>query len=259
MTVTEHDVHVTEHADGGSAAGTRGKILALLLRRPDSTAAELAEALELTSAGVRRHLENLAEESLVETLRRPARGRGRPARAWRLTARGRGLRGDSNGQLALDALEALREAGGSEAVYRFAERRFSAIVDEIAPADGPEDVQRVAQDLAAALTAAGYEATVEDSVAGVQLCQHHCPVWDVAAQCPELCAAEQDVLEVKLGTHVQRLATLAVGNCACTTNIPTAAIHQPAETENASASVVRSTAAPARVTEENTNRKDEVQ
>lgn len=258
MTLTEHDVHSAEHPVSGAAAGTREKILALLLRRPDSTAAELAETLELTSAGVRRHLENLAEESLVETLRRPARGRGRPARAWRLTARGRGLRGDSNGQLALDALEALRDAGGSDAVYRFAERRFSAIVEKIAPAEGPEDVQRVAEELAAALTAAGYEATVEDSVAGVQLCQHHCPVWDVAAQCPELCAAEQDVLEVKLGTHVQRLATLAVGNCACTTNIPTAAMHHAAEADPQSAPAARSAAAPARAGEK-TNRKDEVQ
>lgn len=240
MTVVENDAHIGEQADGASSLGTRQKILALLLRHPDSTAAEIADALALTSAGVRRHLENLAEESLVETIRRPARGRGRPARAWRLTARGRGLRGDSNGQLALDALQALRDVGGSDAVYRFAQQRFSALVDGIEPAHDADDVPRVAAELAAALTHAGYEATVEDSVAGVQLCQHHCPVWDVAAQCPELCAAEQDVLEVKLGTHVQRLATLAVGNCACTTNIPT--------TESA----------PARAVRAQSTRKDEV-
>lgn len=202
--------------------GTRENILGLLLRHPDSTAAEVAETLALTPTAVRRHLENLAEESLVETIRRPARSRGRPARAWRLTARGRGFRGDSNGQLALDALEALRAAGGSEAVYRFAVSRFESLVEGVRPAEGPEEVRRVAGELASTLSDAGYEATVDDSIAGVQLCQHHCPVWDVASRCPELCAAEQDVLEVKLGTHIQRLATLAVGNCACTTNIPVA-------------------------------------
>lgn len=207
---------------GDAGAGTREKVLGHLLRHPDSTAAEVAQALSLTPTAVRRHLENLAEESLVETIRRPAGGRGRPARAWRITARGRGLRGDSNGQLALGALEALREAGGSEAVYNFASRRFEALVADVEPASGPDDVERAARDLATALSEAGYEATVDESIAGVQLCQHHCPVWDVASNCPELCAAEQDVLEVKLGTHIQRLATLAVGNCACTTNIPVA-------------------------------------
>lgn len=213
--VAEH-----EHEHG---TGTREKVLGLLLRHPDSTAAEVAEALALTPTAVRRHLEILAEESLVETVRRPAKSRGRPARAWRLTARGRGLHGDSNGQLALDALEALRAAGGSEAVYRFAFSRFEALVEDIRPAESPEEVRGVARELASTLSAAGYEASVDDTVTGVQLCQHHCPVWDVASQCPELCAAEQDVLEVKLGTHIQRLATLAVGNCACTTNIPVAA------------------------------------
>lgn len=203
-----------------AGSGTRAKILGYLLRHPDSTAAEVAQTLSLTPTAVRRHLENLAEETLVETIRRPAKGRGRPARAWRLTARGRGLRGDSNGQLALGALQALREAGGSEAVYKFASSRFEALVSDVEPASGPDDVERAARDLAEALSDAGYEATVDESVAGVQLCQHHCPVWDVASHCPELCEAEQDVLEVKLGTHIQRLATLAVGNCACTTNIP---------------------------------------
>lgn len=240
MTVIAVNHQTGEHAEHSAGLGTRQKILALLLRHPDSTAAEIAAALALTPTGVRRHLENLAEESLVETLRRPARGRGRPARAWRLTARGREWRGDSNGQLALDALAELREVGGSDAVYRFAQRRFSSLVEGITPAQDVADVPRVAAEVAAALTHAGYEATVEDSVAGVQLCQHHCPVWDVAAQCPELCAAEQDVLEVKLGTHVQRLATLAAGNCACTTNIPT------------------TDSAPARADRARSTRKDEV-
>ena len=59
---------------------------------------------------------------------------------------------------------------------------------------------------------------------GLQICQHHCPVWNVASRFPELCAAEQEVVSEIVGTHVQRLATIAGGNCACTTNIPTGTV-----------------------------------
>ena len=56
--------------------------------------------------------------------------------------------------------------------------------------------------------------------AGGQLCQHHCPVAHVAAEFPQLCEAETRAFERLLGTHVQRLATIARGDAVCTTYIP---------------------------------------
>ena len=43
---------------------------------------------------------------------------------------------------------------------------------------------------------------------------------DVAEQFPELCEAEQQEMSEVLGTHVQRLATIVNGDCACTTHVP---------------------------------------
>ena len=54
----------------------------------------------------------------------------------------------------------------------------------------------------------------------MQLCQHHCPVAHVAAEFPELCEAETHAFAELLGTHVQRLATIARGDSACTTHVP---------------------------------------
>lgn len=54
----------------------------------------------------------------------------------------------------------------------------------------------------------------------MQICQHHCPVSHVAEEFPELCAAELEAFRELLGTHVQRLATIANGDCACTTHVP---------------------------------------
>ena len=74
-----------------------------------------------------------------------------------------------------------------------------------------------------ALTKAGYVATttrVGGPIHGVQICQHHCPVSHVAEEFPELCEAERQAMAEVLGTHVQRLATIVNGDCACTTHVP---------------------------------------
>jgi len=57
---------------------------------------------------------------------------------------------------------------------------------------------------------------------GQELCQHHCPIAHVAAEFPQLCEAETEALSKVLGTHVQRLATIAHGDGVCTTFIPSA-------------------------------------
>jgi predicted ArsR family transcriptional regulator len=74
--------------------------------------------------------------------------------------------------------------------------------------------------LADALTAEGYAASASTIASGGQLCQHHCPVAHVAAEFPQLCEAETAVISRLIGTHVQRLATIAHGDGVCTTHIP---------------------------------------
>ena len=61
---------------------------------------------------------------------------------------------------------------------------------------------------------------VSGPIHGIQLCQHHCPVSHVAEEFPELCETEREAFAEILGTHVQRLATIVNGDCACTTHVP---------------------------------------
>jgi predicted ArsR family transcriptional regulator len=83
--------------------------------------------------------------------------------------------------------------------------------------------------LAERLTADGYAAAAAPAPrrGGEQLCQHHCPVAHVAEQFPVLCEAETEVFARLLGTHVQRLATIAHGDGVCTTYIPDRAMPSP--------------------------------
>lgn len=209
----------------GARPDTRSAVRELLLERGALTAAEIGRTLGLTAAGVRRHLDHLAESGEVEAVRtRHAGTRGRPAKAFQVTAKGRRTADHGYDHLAVEALTALRRVGGSAAVTQFARDRIRSVIGHVRPAEDAADVQRAADEIAVALTGAGYATSVEEVGTGLQLCQHHCPVWNVASRFPELCEAEQDMVSEIVGSHVQRLATIAGGNCACTTNIPSGTV-----------------------------------
>lgn len=188
-----------------------------------STAAELAERLRLTPAGIRRHLAALSEDGEIEARDQRvygARGRGRPAKVFALTDRGRASFPQAYDQLALQAMQFLADQDGGESVRKLADARISAIEQRYHEllADDPD--LDPADALASALSEGGYVASTRPAAAGVQLCQHHCPVASVAEQFPELCEAETESFARLLGVHVQRLATIAHGDGVCTTHVP---------------------------------------
>jgi len=222
-----------KNADADSS--TRQRVASSILEYGPSTAAALAERLDLTAAAIRRHLDVLTERGLVEAREQRvygSRGRGRPAKVFALTDAGRQEFYSAYDELAISVLDYLREHAGPEAVTAFAERRiadaeqrYAQILAEAGPGTTP------AAALAAALTADGYVAASRPAGSGEQLCQHHCPVAHVAERFPELCEAETKAFARLLGVHVQRLATIAHGDGVCTTHIPHAVAKTASMTE----------------------------
>jgi predicted ArsR family transcriptional regulator len=210
-------------------APTRERVVRSILENGPSTAAALGRRLDLTPAAVRRHLDHLLATGSVEA-REPravsVRGRGRPAKVFALTESGHAHFDQQYDDLAVQALRFLAETGGEEAVKAFAERRVAFIEAEFADvAAAHPDLSR-AEALAQVFSSEGYAATarqlpvVNDQSAGEQLCQQHCPVSHVAHEFPQLCEAETEAISRVLGSHVQRLATIAHGDGVCTTCIP---------------------------------------
>jgi predicted ArsR family transcriptional regulator len=107
-------------------------------------------------------------------------------------------------------------------VSAFATEQVSALEERCraAMAGAGSDPLARAEALATALTTEGYAASASTIASGGQLCQHHCPVAHVAAEFPQLCEAETQVISRLVGIHVQRLATIAHGDGVCTTHIP---------------------------------------
>ena len=219
-----------------SSAPTRGQVARLILELGPSTAATLGGRLGLTPAAIRRHLDNLLAEGLIET--RTARtygnrGRGRPAKVFVITDAGRSAFEHAYDDLASNALRFLAETAGPEAISEFARRQVSDLERRYAPAVARGELASRVQALAEALSADGYAASAGPAPAiglghgagtglegsGAQLCQHHCPVAHVAAEFPQLCEAETEAFGRLLGTPVQRLATIAHGDGICTTHV----------------------------------------
>ena len=202
---------------------TRERVARSILDNGPSTAAALAERLDLTPAAVRRHLDQMLEEGAVEA-REPrtqaGRGRGRPAKTFALTEAGRDRFDQQYDDLAVQALRFLRETGGDDAVREFATRRAAFIADRFEGVRAEHPELGPAAILARIFTDEGYAASVRDLPVGEQLCQQHCPVSHVAHEFPQLCEAETTAISVVLGRHVQRLATIAHGDGVCTTCIP---------------------------------------
>jgi predicted ArsR family transcriptional regulator len=235
-----------EHGIPGIAGerSTRGQVARLLLELGPSTAATIGGRLGLTPAAIRRHLDNLIADGMIET--RTARtygnrGRGRPAKVFVITDAGRSAFEHAYDDLATSALRFLERTYGPQAVAEFArqqvaetERRYLPVVAQAG------DLRTRVQALTDALSADGYAAaagpapaintapaTAEAGIArgadvvgnGEQICQHHCPVAHVAAEFPQLCEAETEAFGRLLGTPVRRLATIAHGDGICTTHV----------------------------------------
>ncbi|MGC5346720.1 helix-turn-helix transcriptional regulator [Streptomyces sp. DT24] len=223
-----------------SDQSTRNRVARSILDHGPSTVTELAKRLGLTPAAVRRHLDALVTDGVVQAREQRvhgARTRGRPAKAFALTDSGRDAFDQSYDKLAADALRWIAETAGDEALVAFARARFAAQAETYRAAVEAAGPDGRAEALARALSADGYAATARSAPApqqGEQLCQHHCPVAHVAEQFPQLCEAETEFFSSLLGTHVQRLATLAHGDGVCTTFIPRGAAHPTPQTTTSS-------------------------
>ncbi|KUM33109.1 ArsR family transcriptional regulator [Arthrobacter sp. EPSL27] len=213
---------------------TRDRVLNAVLEHGPISAAELGDLLGFTPAAVRRHLDHLSRNGVIEVKRaaRAGAGAGRPARRYVLSSQGQSSLGNDYLDIATLALQRLGEMAGPDAVRQFAVERFGDMERRYAPeinAAGP-DITARAQALSEALSRDGFVASTASieakaplpaALSSVQLCQGHCPIQQLAAQFTVFCDVETDVFSRLVGVDVRRLSTLARGGHVCTTHIPT--------------------------------------
>jgi predicted ArsR family transcriptional regulator len=203
---------------------TRDQVARTILEGGPSTAAALAKKLAITPAGIRRHLDSLISEGVLSA-KNPyqsiERGRGRPSKVFVMTDAGREKFEHSYDDLAVAALKFMASKNGEHLVNEFATSRAEDLIrkgEHIKTSS--KSILEKTKALSKLLTKEGYSASTDKLGNGEEICQHHCPIAHVASEFPQLCEAETKAFSEILGTHVQRLATIAHGDGVCTTFIP---------------------------------------
>ena len=115
---------------------TRDAIARSILENGPSTASTLSKRLALTPAGIRRHLDLLVADGILEA-RDPrvasSRGRGRPSKVFVMTDSGRAQFEHSYDDLAVAALKFMATHSGHHLVTAFADSRAEDIERKATP------------------------------------------------------------------------------------------------------------------------------
>ncbi|MBM3906442.1 MAG: helix-turn-helix domain-containing protein [Gemmatimonadetes bacterium] len=195
--------------------GIRSDILVALRKEQPLTIKVLAARFGVTANALRRHLTDLVDAGLV-VYRREIRGQGAPVFAYSLSEAGEALFPRAYVDPLVDALEALREREGTEAVVRLFRRRWESLAESARPRLATLPMPERAQLLAELLAAEGYmsEAVAGDGTA-MTIRHHNCAVREIALRFPEVCSAEAEFIEAVLGSPVERRMHLKDGCSAC--------------------------------------------
>ncbi len=201
--------------------GTRAQALDLLLRRGRATVAELSDALGLTQGAVRRHLDRLRADGLIEIeLLRQEMGRPlyvyRPSRAAeeahahyeRLTERFV----QEVGHLGPSDLTGLSGGTLLQAVFDGVARR---VAEEHRAQVSGGDLQHRIKEVTEALRDEGILSDWAQTETGYALVNTACPYRRVADASHAACSMDRDVIERLLGAPVEQVGRLVDGETRC--------------------------------------------
>jgi DeoR family suf operon transcriptional repressor len=180
---------------------TRDAVLALLLRRGEATAADLASSLGVSVQAMRRHLRSLEDEALVEASTAVA-GPGRPTNHWRLTHRGQERFGDGSETFALGLLQSMAATLPADTVSNLMEQQAEEKARSYRRQIGSGPLEDRLERLTELRRAEGYVADLgpdpnaDPAHEAWVIREHHCSVMRIAEEFPQVC--DQELLLLRL-------------------------------------------------------------
>lgn len=200
------------HPEGIS---TRKQVMQLLKTNGELSAKDLTEYLHITGMAVRRHLDTLERDGLIESraVRQPM---GRPMALYRLTPMADDHFPKKYDAIALDLLGELAQEAGSDMVNHLFDRRKETLYNKYAPAIENREWQDQVETLAQIQHDNGYMVELEqvDDDEFV-LKEYNCPIAQIANQYNHACQCELGLFERLLNADVSRHECLASGGQKC--------------------------------------------
>jgi|YNPNPStandDraft_1061719.scaffolds.fasta_scaffold06545_6 DeoR family suf operon transcriptional repressor len=169
---------------------TRRRILTRLKKDGGMTCQELAEALGITSMGVRRHLIMLERDGLV-TYSAVQRGLGRPSYVYTLTEAAEEIFPKNYGQLTNELLTYIELVDGEDKVQALFEQRAQRRIRAAQARLQGLPFDRRVRELARILEEEGYLAAVHQvDERTFLLSEHNCAIHQVAQRFRQACGSE---------------------------------------------------------------------
>lgn len=195
--------------------GTRERILELVVQRREMRVEDLAEELGITSAAVRRHLDNLRADGMVDVraVRQPT---GRPYYAYHATEQAIAPVPAAYAGLLERMLRSLGERDDvvNSVMTSVAEALASRHRDDFAGTKTAGTEERVAQ-VTASLRQDGILESWSAETDGFHLVNHQCP-YHKAAEISKLpCESDRQAIELLLGLDVEQLNRIVDGSPIC--------------------------------------------
>ncbi|MBL8150095.1 MAG: transcriptional regulator [Blastocatellia bacterium] len=191
----------------------------LLKVNGEMTVSDLSNQLQVSGVNIRGHLSRLERDGLVcmRIEDEKAHERGRPSYLYKLTDKGHELFPSAYSDLASDVLHQVKKLFGNQAVRTIFSSRaeqFLAQLQEKLKGKSLE-VTKVSE-LAELLRSLGYLVEVEAVGCNeYMLTIKHCPISQIAADFPEVCAAELNMHREALDAKVSLKRTIPRGGGSC--------------------------------------------
>ena len=197
---------------------TRGSILRLLKTQSSMTVSQLAEALGISSMGVRQHLAILERDGFVEHYREKPQ-RGRPTHLYHLTDKGKEMFPAAYGKFAVSLLKEAEKLNGCEFIDKLFQSRMKSQIDLYKPQiNGKVLIERL-EVLTQIRNEEGYMAEITEEEEDYVLTEYNCPLAMVVDKYPHACETELALFRQSLDANVRRVDHLMGGSHKCSYRI----------------------------------------
>ena len=202
--------------------GTKAQILRLLQGWGEATVTHLAQALDMSPAAVRRHLDGLRAEGLVDV--RPQRQAiGRPSFLFHLTERAEELTSAGYSRLldrmfrGLVELRPEKTSGqpGREVLGRVFEGVAERLAEQYRPQVAGETLEERVPQAIRALRVEGILDRWDRGPEGFRLTNTACPYRRAALATQQACSADRLAIQLLLGRPVEQVGRVVEGHPVC--------------------------------------------
>lgn len=199
------------------SSSTRNQILHMLKMKGSMTVGEMAEELEITEMAVRRHLNTLERDNLIES-RLLRQAMGRPTNVYSLSEEADNMFPKNYQDLTLEFLSDIEQLQGAamvEALFKLRQQRQENLYRDIVPSDS--DFEKKLEALAKMQNDKGYmvELKKDEKTGKYFFIESNCPISTVAKEYNYACNCEKTLFENVLNAQVEQEQCMATGGDNC--------------------------------------------